>query len=111
MPACWPRSSDFRVLLRVSIGSTQILAVELDQIEGAQGHGAAAPSPADQVEYCKSLLVTGDGLAVDYAAACRQRRDRGGDQREAASKIGRSAVSDAPSVLRPARRHLPPPSA
>jgi hypothetical protein len=58
-----------------------------EQIEGAQGHGAAVLLPADQVEYCKSLLVTGDGLAVDYAGACRQGSNRRGGQREAASEI------------------------
>jgi hypothetical protein len=43
--------------------------------------------PADQVEYCKSLLVTGDGLAVDQAEPHRQFGDRRRSQREAIGEV------------------------
>jgi hypothetical protein len=37
--------------------ATQILAVELDQIEGANDRGRAGPVLADEVEHCKHVLV------------------------------------------------------
>jgi len=82
----------------------QVFAVEFDQIEGAQGHGAAVLLPTDQVEYCKSLLVTGDGLAVDYAGVCRQGSNRRGGQREAASKIV-ALPGEKPHTVAVAPRH------
>jgi hypothetical protein len=49
----------------------QILAVQFDQVEGAEDCGFARPLPADKIEHRKSVLV-GDGLlAVDKARACR----------------------------------------
>ena len=43
-----PRSSGFKVLLRVSLGSRRKShAVELDQIEGANDRGRAGPVPAE----------------------------------------------------------------
>jgi hypothetical protein len=39
MPACLPRSTDFRVLLRVfDRGRRKIFAVEFDQVEGAEDY-------------------------------------------------------------------------
>jgi hypothetical protein len=88
MPACLPRSNDFRVILRVSIGSApQILAVELNQVEGAEDCGLARPVPADKIEHRKAFLIGDDRLAVDEARACRKRRDRRGGQRETHGEI------------------------
>jgi hypothetical protein len=63
---------------------TQILAVELEQAEGAKDRGRAGLVPADQVEHRKALLVGDDRLAVDQARTRWQSGDRCGGQREAA---------------------------
>jgi hypothetical protein len=64
--------------------ATQILAVELQQIEGAEDCGLARPVPADKIEHRKSVLVGDDRLAVDQARARRQSSDRRDGEREAA---------------------------
>jgi hypothetical protein len=43
--------------------ATQILAIQLDLIEGAYDRGRAGPVGADEVEYCKPILV-GDVCAA-----------------------------------------------
>jgi hypothetical protein len=61
----------------------QVLAVEFEQVEGAQhGVGVVAPRP-DHLEHRESGLVADDRLAVDQAGAHRQCRDRCHDQGKA----------------------------
>jgi hypothetical protein len=67
--------------------TTQILAIELEQVEGAKDRRMAGPVPADEVEHRKAFMVGDYRLAVDEAGACRQRRDRCGGQWEASSEI------------------------
>jgi hypothetical protein len=56
--------------------ATQILAVELKQIEGAKDRSRTRLVPADKVKYRKALLIGDDRLAVDQARARRQSSDR-----------------------------------
>ena len=77
MPACLPRSSDFRVLLRVFDRlATQILAVELERSKAQDPPPGWAGTPRMQVEHRKAFIVGDYRLAVDEAGACRERRDR-----------------------------------
>jgi hypothetical protein len=87
MPACLPRSSDFMVLLRVSIGSRRKSSpVELEQVEGAKDC-RRGPVSANEIEYRKSVPVSDDRLAVDEAWACRECSDRRGSYRETPGEI------------------------
>ena len=105
MPACLPRSSDFRVLLRVSIGSRRKSSPSSSSRSKAQRTAAALGRlPADQVEHRKAVLVGDDRLAVDEAGACRQRRDRRGGQREAPGEI-MAVPSEEPHAGSVAPRH------
>jgi hypothetical protein len=78
----------------------QILAVELDQVEGAKDRGLAGPVPADEVEHRKAFMVGDYRLAVDEAGACRERRDRRGGQGEASGEIV-AVSSEEPHTGRP----------
>jgi hypothetical protein len=51
--------------------ATQILAVELEQVEGAEDCGLARLAPADEVEHRKAVPVGDYRLAVDEAGTCR----------------------------------------
>ena len=75
-----------------------ILAVEFEQIEGAEDYTGRVSLAADQVEYGKPLLVAGDGFAVDYAGTRWQDSDRGSSQRESASEIVTLAGEEADPI-------------
>ena len=67
--------------------ASQILALELDQIEGAQHRIAAMARPADEFEYREAFVVGDDRLAVDQKRPTRQRRDRCRGKRKPGSEI------------------------
>ena len=64
----------------------QVVAVELEQVEGAEDHVVTAPAP-QQIEHRKPVGVADDGLAVDQAGPHRQLTDRRRGQREALGKV------------------------
>ena len=47
--------------------ATQVLAVQLEHIEGAQLGADVMPMPADQVEHREPLVIGDDRLAIDHA--------------------------------------------
>ena len=67
--------------------ATQILAVKLEQVEGAKDCRRGPAVCADEIEHRKSVLVGDDCLAVNEARACRQCRDCRGGHREAPGEI------------------------
>ena len=103
MPACLPRRSDLSVLLRVSIGSRpQILAIELDQVEGAKDC-RRGPVSANESEHRKSVPVGDDRLAVDE-------HERAGTAATAAAASGKRLAKSWPLRMRsphPQRRAAP----
>jgi hypothetical protein len=53
----------------------QIVALDLDQVECAEGRGVIVPAIPEKVEDWQPLLIDHDGLAVDHAGLHRQPRD------------------------------------
>ena len=49
--------------------AAQVVAVQLDQVEGVEEHGAVVAAVADAIELGDAALVAGDRLAVDDAGA------------------------------------------
>src|SRR5580700_6401252 len=61
---------------------SQILAVDLEQVEGAQDSAGMVARAPDQLEHGKALVVAGDGLAIDQARPTRKRcHGRGGERK------------------------------
>ena len=73
--------------------ATQVLAVELDQIECAKDRGRARPVPADEVENSKPPLVGDDRLAVDE-------QERAGSAATAAAASGKRRAKSWPFRVR-----------
>jgi hypothetical protein len=67
--------------------ATQVLAVQLEHIEGAQLGADVVPVPADQVENRQPLVVGDNRFAVDYARLHWQRLHCLDDLRETATKV------------------------
>ena len=65
----------------------QIVAVQLDQVEGAEHGGVVMLPVAQQLEHREAALIDHDGLAVDEAGAHRQASDGLDDLREAVGEI------------------------
>ena len=60
----------------------QVPAVDLDQVEGAQHHEAIVAPVTQHLEGRNTVVLEGDGLAVDQARAHAQCLDGRADQRE-----------------------------
>jgi len=63
--------------------TAEVLAVEFDQIEGAEHGGVVAKPITESVEYREAAFVDHDRLTVHDARSHRQARDRVDDLREA----------------------------
>jgi hypothetical protein len=71
----------------------QVVAAQLDKVEGVQEHVAIMAPIPNPVERRHAVLVTGDGLAVDDAGARLQAGQGLNDQREAVGQIvARTAI-------------------
>jgi hypothetical protein len=78
---------DQRLLARLDRQLAQILAVEFEQVEGAEhGRVVVAPGP-QQLEHREPGLVGNDGFAVDQAGVGWQCRDGGCDQGKGLAEI------------------------
>ena len=64
----------------------QVVAVELEQVEGAEDH-VVTPPVSQQIEHCKPVGIADDRLTVDQTGPHRQLTDRRRRQREALGKI------------------------
>jgi hypothetical protein len=49
--------------------AAQVIAVQLDQVEGVQEHARIVAGVADAIEGCNAGVVAGDRLPVDDAGA------------------------------------------
>jgi hypothetical protein len=90
--------------------ASEVLAVEFDQVEGAQRHLAIAPAAAQQLERCQPVGLEGDGLAVDQARADQERFDRFADEREAIGPVMPVAGQQADAGAIPAAPFMRKPS-
>ena len=67
--------------------AAQILALQLDQIEGAKHGVTAMTCPANQLEHGHALFVGDDRLAVDQERAAGKGRDRRRGERKPRCEI------------------------
>ena len=59
--------SSTSIRLRSYRRASQVLAVQFEQVEGAEHGGSVMLVAADQVEHGEAVFVTDDSLAVDQA--------------------------------------------
>src|SRR5262245_48371910 len=84
---------DASVALRTSSGAPQVVAVQLDQVEGVQERTVIMAAVANEIERGNAVVIAGDSLAVDDARARTQACQRFDYQREAVGEvITRTAV-------------------
>jgi hypothetical protein len=65
----------------------QVLAVQLEQVEGEQEHVVIVAPVAQPLEHRDPVLIADDGLAVDQAGPRRQRARRRDDLRKAVREV------------------------
>jgi hypothetical protein len=65
----------------------QIVAVQLDEVEGVEEYALVSAVVTDQIERGNAVVIAGDGFAVDDAGARAQVGDCFDDQREAAGEV------------------------
>src|SRR5215831_2272319 len=71
----------------------QVVAVQLDEVEGVEEYALVSAVVTDEIERGNAVVIAGDSLAVDNAGARAQLGERINDQREAAGEvIARTAV-------------------
>src|SRR6516162_7646380 len=65
----------------------QVVAVQLDQVEGVQERAVIIAAVANEIERGNAVVIAGDSFAVDNAGARAQPGERINDQREAMGEI------------------------
>jgi hypothetical protein len=65
----------------------QVVAIQLDQVEGVQKHAAVSAVVPDEVERGNAIVVAGDSFTIDDAGAGAQPGERLHDQRELALEV------------------------
>ena len=88
-----------RVLTILKACPSDILAIEFDEIEGAQYSGVVVKPMAESFEYREAGFVDHDCLAVDDTGTDRQARDRIDDLRKARREIV-AVASEEPHGIR-----------
>src|SRR6516162_6593862 len=68
MPGLALATIDATVALRISSGSRRI-AVQFDQVEGVQERAVIMAAVANKIERGNAVVIAGDGLTIDDAAA------------------------------------------
>ena len=71
----------------------QVVAVQLDEVEGVQERAVIMAAVANEIERGNAVVIAGDRFAIDDAGARAQASQRFDDQREAMGEvIARTAV-------------------
>src|SRR5262245_47129225 len=84
---CERSSADFRPI------APQVVASQLDQVEGLQERAVIMAAVANEIERGNAVVIAGDSFAVDDAGAGAQACHRLNDQREAMGEIvARTAI-------------------
>src|SRR5262245_15493345 len=65
----------------------QVVAVQLDEVEGVEEYALVRALVSDEIERGNTVVIAGDGFTVDDAGARAQACQRLDDQREAAGEI------------------------
>src|SRR5262249_22952678 len=78
----------------------QVVAVQLDQVEGVEEYALVSALVTDEIERGNAVVIAADSFAIDDARARAQARQRLNDQREAAGEvIARTAVEPHPLAI------------
>ena len=64
----------------------QVVAIQLDQVEGVKEYALVSALVTDEIERSHAVVIAGDSLSIDDAGARAQPGERINDQREAAVK-------------------------
>jgi hypothetical protein len=67
--------------------AAEIVAVQLDQVEGVQKHAVVSAVVTDEIERGNAVLIASNRLAIDDAGAGAQTGERLDDQRKAAGQV------------------------
>jgi hypothetical protein len=71
----------------------QIIAVQLDQVEGVEEYAVVSALVTNEIERGNAVVIAGDSFAIDDAGARAEASQRLNDQREATGEvIARTAV-------------------
>src|SRR5262245_3372533 len=65
----------------------QVVAVQLDQVEGVEEYALVSALVTDEIERGNAVVIAGDSFAVDDAGAGAQACQRLDDQRKAAGEV------------------------
>src|SRR5262249_11681213 len=65
----------------------QVIAIQLDEIEGVEEDALVSAVVPDEIERSNAVVIAGDSFAVDNAGARAQASQRLSDQREAAGEV------------------------
>src|SRR5262249_35819086 len=75
----------------------QVVAVQLDEVEGVEKDAPVSALVTDEIERGHAAVIAGDSLAIDDSAARAQACQRLDDQREAMGEVvARTAVEPHP---------------
>src|SRR5271156_2829385 len=87
-----------RGLAQLKRRAPQILAVELQQIKGAERDGVIVLPIADEIEHRKAVRVDRNRFTVQHARAHRQGSDRLDNEREAVGEVEAVAGGKPPAI-------------
>jgi hypothetical protein len=65
----------------------QVIAIQLDQVEGVQKHAVVSAVMPDEIERGNAVVIAGDSFAIDDTGAGAQAGERLGDQWETTSEV------------------------
>src|SRR5262245_65231608 len=77
----------------------QVVAVQLDQVEGVEKDAPVSALVTDEIERGDAVVIAGDSFAVDDAGARAQACQRLDDQREATSEMAPFAFAPVPHAI------------
>src|SRR5262249_251684 len=78
----------------------QVVAVQLDEVEGIKKDAPVSALVPDEIERSNAVVIAGDSFAIDDARPRAQMGQRSDDQREAAGEIvARAAIEPHPLAV------------
>ncbi|HYP58055.1 MAG TPA: hypothetical protein VEQ35_07190 [Beijerinckia sp.] len=78
----------------------QVVAIQLDQVEGVKEYALVSALVTDEIERSHAVVIAGDSLFIDDAGARAQPGERINDQRETAGEvIARTTIEPHPLTV------------
>src|SRR5262249_5300874 len=98
--ASFGQSAAQRGLAHLQRIAPQVVAIELDQIEGVEEYASVSALVANKIERGHAVVVASYRFAIDDARARAQARQRFDDQREATREVvARTAIEPHPLTI------------